>query len=100
MTLLKCLGSFPFPPMLLASSILFSSEPYKQLGRWSYPGIPNCTQDVLLRKIDFANSDNNLFNKKPQTFVTTRVPLNKLEISDNEQSNNFTPQEYINAMHN
>lgn len=45
------------------SSILFSSETYRQLGRWCHPGIPNCSQDVLLRKIDFANSDNNLCNK-------------------------------------
>lgn len=82
------------------SSFLYSSEPYRQLGRWCHPGIPNCTQDVLLRKIDFANSDNNFCNKKSLTIVTTRVPLHKLEISNNVQSNTFTPQEYIDAMHN
>ena len=92
----------PIPTNIISniSSILFSSEPYRQLGRWCHPGVPNCTQDVLLRKIDFANSDNNFCNKKSQTFVTTRVPLHKLEISDNVQSNTFTPQEYIDAMHN
>ena len=82
------------------SSFLYSSEPYRQLGRWCHPGVPNCTQEVLLKKIDFANSDNNFCNKKPQNFVTTRVPLDKLEIYNNESSNNFTPQEYIDAMHN
>ena len=81
------------------SSFLYSGEPYRQLGRWCHPGVPNCTQEVLLKKIDFANSDNNFCNKKPSTFVTTRVPLDKLEISDNQPSNNFTPQEYIDAMH-
>ncbi len=92
----------PVPTNVISniSSILFSSEPYKQLGRWCHPGVPNCTQDVLLRKIDFANSDNNFCNKKPQTFITTRVPLNKLEICDYIQPNTFTPQEYIDAMHN
>ena len=82
------------------SSFLYSGEPYRQLGRWCHPGLPNCTQEVLLKKIDFANSDNNFCNKKPETFITTRVPLDKLEISDNQPSNNFTPQEYIDAMHN
>ena len=49
----------PVPTNVISniSSILFSGEPYKQLGRWCHPGIPNCTQDVLLRKIDFANSE-------------------------------------------
>ena len=75
------------------SSILFSNESYRQLGRWCHPGLPKCTQDVLLRKIDFANSDNNLCSKKPQTFVTTKVPLDKLEINDYIQSNTFTRQE-------
>ncbi len=82
------------------SSFLYSSEPYRQLGRWCHPGIPNCTQDVLLKKIDFANSDNNFCNKKPQIVVTRKVPLRKLEIRDNIEPNTFTPQEYIDAMQN
>ena len=88
------------PAIMNNIKFLYSSEPYRQLGRWCHPGIPNCTQDVLLRKIDFANSDNNFCNKKSLTIVTTRVPLHKLEISNNVQSNTFTPQEYIDAMHN
>ena len=49
------------------SNFLYSSETYRQLGRWCHPGVPNCTQEVLLRKIDFANSDNNLCNEKIET---------------------------------
>ena len=82
------------------SSFLYSSEPYRQIGRWCHPGVPNCTQEVLLKKIDFANSDNNLCNKKLSTFISTRVPLYKQDISNNQPSNNFTPQEYIDAMYN
>lgn len=33
------------------------------LGRWCHKNIPNCNDSVILRKIDFANSDNNLCNK-------------------------------------
>lgn len=82
------------------SNILYSTESYRQLGRWCHPGVPNCTQEVLLRKIDFANSDNNLCFKKPANYVSTKVPLKKLEVSNNEEANTFTPQEYIDAMHN
>ncbi len=82
------------------SKNLYSSESYKNLGRWCHLGIPNCTHDVLLRKIDFANSDNNFCNKKSQSFVTTKIPLHKLDINKGIKPNNFTPQEYIDAMHN
>lgn len=76
---------FKFIPSIMknVSSILYSSEHYRNLGRWCHPGLPKCTQDVLLRKIDFANSDNNFCNKKQVTLVSTRVPLHKLEISNN-----------------
>lgn len=82
------------------SKILYSPEQYKHLGRWCHPGIPNCTQDVLLRKIDFANSDNNLCNKNKKNFVTVKIPFHKLDIYDINNTKNYTPQEYIDAMHN
>ena len=82
------------------SKILYSPEPYKQLGRWCHPGIPNCTPDVLLRKIDFANSDNNLCNKNKKNFVTVKIPFHKLDIYDINNTKNYTPQEYIDSMHN
>lgn len=92
----------PIPTNVISniSSILFSGEPYKQLGRWCHPGIPNCTQDVLLRKIDFANSDNNLCNKNSSTFITTKIQVDKVELNEKVETNTFTPQEYIDAMHN
>ena len=62
------------------SNIVYSTESYRQLGRWCHTGIPKCSQEVLLRKIDFANSDNNLCNKNPSTFITTKVALDKLAI--------------------
>ncbi len=64
------------------SNILYSNESYRQLGRWCHPGVPNCTQEVLLRKIDFANSDNNLCSKNPKSYVTTRISLKKLKINN------------------
>ena len=36
------------------------NEPMFMLGRWCHVNIPKCNNDVIMRKIDFANSDNNL----------------------------------------
>jgi hypothetical protein len=36
------------------------------LGRWCHVNVPNCNYDVLLKKIDMANRDNN-FCIKPKT---------------------------------
>ncbi len=41
-------------------NIKLYNEPKFLLGRWCHINIPNCNNDVILRKIDFANSDNNL----------------------------------------
>ena len=35
-------------------------EPMIMLGRWCHVNIPKCNNHVIMRKIDFANSDNNL----------------------------------------
>ena len=40
------------------------SEPNILLGRWCHLNVPKCNDDVILRKIDFANIDNNLSCKK------------------------------------
>ena len=83
------------------SNILSSNEPYKQLGRWCHPGIPNCSQDVLLRKIDFANSDNNLCNKNKEIiYLNKKIVNNKLYTNNNIEPSTFTPQDYIDAMYN
>mgnify|MGYP001395528323 FL=1 len=41
-------------------NIKFYNEPTFLLGRWCHINIPKCNNDIILRKIDFANSDNNL----------------------------------------
>ncbi len=41
-------------------NIKLYNEPKFLLGRWCHINIPKCNNDVILRKIDFANSDNNL----------------------------------------
>ena len=39
-------------------------EPMFMLGRWCHVNLPKCNHSVIMRKIDFANSDNNLsYNK-------------------------------------
>lgn len=30
------------------------------LGRWCHVGVPKCNHDVIMKKLDFANMDNNL----------------------------------------
>ena len=41
----------------------FKSKDIKyNLGRWCHIKIPTCNNDVIMRKIDFANNDNNLSN--------------------------------------
>ena len=42
-------------------------EPIFMLGRWCHVNIPNCNHDVLIKKIDMANRDNN-FCIKPKNF--------------------------------
>tara|TARA_Y100000022_G_C12993899_1_gene259186 strand:+ start:73 stop:354 length:282 start_codon:yes stop_codon:yes gene_type:complete len=64
-------------------------EPMFMLGRWCHVNIPKCNNDVIMRKIDFANSDNNLSYIKDKN--------NKVNISKNKP---FTPQEYIDGINN
>lgn len=33
------------------------------LGRWCHVNVPNCNSNTILKKIDFANNDNNLSYK-------------------------------------
>ena len=30
------------------------------LGRWCHVGVPKCNHEVIMKKLDFANMDNNL----------------------------------------
>ena len=64
-------------------------EPTFLLGRWCHINVPKCNHDVIMRKIDFANSDNNLSYIKDKN--------NKVNTKKDKA---FTPQEYIDAMNN
>jgi hypothetical protein len=46
----------------------FNTEKSPVLGRWCHVNIPNCNHDVLIKKIDMANRDNN-FCIKPKTLT-------------------------------
>ena len=43
------------------------NEPTYLLGRWCHINVPHCNNEVIERKIDFANNDNT-FCEKPKTF--------------------------------
>ena len=65
-------------------------EPIFMLGRWCHINVPKCNHDVILKKIDFANSDNNLSYKTNKT--------NK--INEKKSKDSLTPQEYIDGFNN
>lgn len=57
--------------------IKFSNNSKYLLGRWCHLNVPNCNENVILKKIDFANSDNNLcinkfYNKKLDTKIVNK----------------------------
>ena len=54
-------------------NVINYKETYRLLGRWCHPILPNCNQNVLLKKIDFANSDNNFCIKKPPNYVIEKM---------------------------
>ena len=43
--------------------IFTSNEKIPLLGRWCHVNVPHCNNNVILKKIDFANSDNNFSYK-------------------------------------
>ena len=65
-------------------------EPIFMLGRWCHINVPKCNQDVILKKIDFANSDNNLSYKTNKTNKTNKT--SKKNVNDS--------QEYIDGFNN
>ena len=36
-----------------------NEKQFRLLGRWCHVNMPNCNYDVIIKKIDMANSDNN-----------------------------------------
>ena len=65
-------------------------EPIFMLGRWCHLNVPKCNYDVILKKIDFANSDNNF------SYKTNKTNKNNKKSVDNS----LTPQEYIDGFYN
>jgi hypothetical protein len=65
-------------------------EPIFMLGRWCHINVPKCNQDVILKKIDFANSDNNLSYKTNKNNKTNKKVVN----------DSLKPQEYIDGFNN
>ena len=59
------------------------------LGRWCHLNVPKCNYDVILKKIDFANSDNNLSYK-----------TNKTNKTNTKNNKSLSPQEYIDGFNN
>lgn len=62
-----------------------ADQPMNMLGRWCHVNVPKCNNNVVMLKIDFANNDNNISFKKN----TSKNPVKP-----------YTPQEYIDGMHN
>ncbi len=62
------------------------------LGRWCHINVPKCNHDTILKKIDFANSDNNL------SIATGKT--NKYSLTPDYNPEKYTPQEYIDRMYN
>ena len=57
----------------------FGGDSYNLLGRWCHKGVPNCTESVIDKKIDFALLDNSFCTKvtKVTKNVESIVPKNK-----------------------
>lgn len=55
---------------LLDKIIKYNEEKIPNLGRWCHINVPKCNHDVLLRKIDMANNDNNLCIKAKNLLET------------------------------
>ena len=62
-----------------------ADQPMNMLGRWCHVNVPKCNNNVVMLKIDFANNDNNISFKKNTSKYSVKP---------------YTPQEYIDGMHN
>ena len=74
---------------------IFKYETNVLLGRWCHISIPSCCENVINRKIDFANSDNNFdINKTNNSKDNNSIINNKKKNSENNA------QDYINYFSN
>lgn len=63
---------------------LIYSDSYNLLGRWCHKGVPNCNDNVIQKKIDFALLDNNLcYKSKKETNDIKQYPDIKIYTSYN-----------------
>tara|TARA_Y100000389_G_scaffold203805_1_gene253562 strand:+ start:2345 stop:2629 length:285 start_codon:yes stop_codon:yes gene_type:complete len=84
---------------------IFKYETNVLLGRWCHISIPSCCENVINRKIDFANSDNNFdinkINKiKDNNFIINNTNNNNLIINNKKKNSENNAQEYINYFSN
>ena len=73
-------------------SNIFKYETNVLLGRWCHISIPSCCENVINRKIDFANSDNN--------FDINNSKDNNSIINNKKKNNENNAQDYINYFSN
>ena len=75
-------------------------EKTKLLGRWCHVNVPNCNNHVIMKKIDFANLDNNICNYVKKSNSNSNSNNNSNSNSNNNSNNsNYKPQEYIDAFY-
>ena len=77
---------------------IFKYETNVLLGRWCHISIPSCCENVINRKIDFANSDNNFDINK--TNKTNKSKDNNSIINNKKKNNENNAQDYINYFSN
>jgi len=71
------------------------------LGRWCHINVPKCNNEIILKKIDFANIDNTFeFNNKNNKNNKNDKNYEREIYNTEDRNKNFKPQDYINAMLN
>ena len=77
---------------------IFKYETNVLLGRWCHISIPSCCENVINRKIDFANSDNNFDINKTNNSNNTKD--NNSIINNKKKNSENNAQDYINYFSN
>ena len=77
---------------------IFKYETNVLLGRWCHISIPSCCENVINRKIDFANSDNNFDINKTNNSNNSKD--NNSIINNKKKNNENNAQDYINYFSN
>ncbi len=77
---------------------IFKYETNVLLGRWCHISIPSCCENVINRKIDFANSDNNFDINK--TNKSNNSKDNNSIINNKKKNSENNAQDYINYFSN